>query len=55
LRAVFVSDLDPRFDPVSDQKPVSAYLASIAERDFGPSFCVALEHLEGKLSIEVPV
>jgi hypothetical protein len=34
---------------------VSEYIQDIAERDFGPSFCVATEHLPGKLEIEVPV
>jgi hypothetical protein len=53
IKAIFLSVDDPYFDPVTDQKPVSAWIQQNAEHAFGPCWCVEVEHLAGKVAIEV--
>lgn len=55
IKATFVSEDDPRYDPVTDLKPVSEWIEGCAEHAFGPCWCVKVEHLPGKLAIEVPL
>jgi hypothetical protein len=53
VKAIFLSTDDPYYDPVTDAKPVSAWVQQCAEHAFGPCWCVEVEHLAGKISIEV--
>jgi hypothetical protein len=53
IRAYFLPMDDPYSDPVTDQKPISAWIQENAEHAFGPCWCVEVEHLPGKIAIGV--
>ena len=55
IKATFLSSDDPRFDPITDQKPVSEWIQTCATDAFGDCWCYEVEHMAGKLAIEVPV
>lgn len=52
-KAAFADRDDPGYDMTRDMKPVMPRLAHQALVDFGDVFCVGVEHLAGKLSVDV--
>jgi hypothetical protein len=55
MKATFLDVADPSGDPITDQKPVSAWVQKNALNAFGPCWCSEIEHVDGTLAIEVPV